>query len=126
MKSTLLAFLIAPLVPGLLWAVWMLNPLVPLFAVPLGYVGAVFGLPLYWFTRRFWRVTLATCIGGGALAGVLAMLTLAVAWDGGAELTGWFISGALLFALFGAVAGAAFYGLKLHFSGRAPAQKRSQ
>jgi hypothetical protein len=115
MKSTYVAFLIAPLIPGIICAALVSGPIILLFAVPIGYVGAIFGLPLYLLVRHFWRVSLLTCLGGGAIAGMLTTIAVAV-WSH--DFT-WFASGVLLFALFGAVAGAIFYWLELSFSGRA-------
>jgi hypothetical protein len=118
MKSACVAFLIAPLIPGIIWASLVSGPVILLFAVPIGYVGAAFGLPLYLLVRHFWRVSLLSCIVGGAVAGALTMVAFSV-WNGSSvELSVWFARGVLLFALFGAVAGAAFYGLERGFSGK--------
>ena len=104
---TVVAFLIAPLTPGMLWALYG-GPLIFLFAVPVGYMGALFALPLYLLVRRFWRVSLLSSIAGGLIAGALAGIAFTV-WNGPFELSAWYAGGVILFALFGIVAGATFY-----------------
>ena len=103
------AMIWAPLVPGLIWALLMFNPVVLLFAIPLGYLGMfAFGLPLYLLVRRYWRVSLLSSALCGALSGALACLVFAW-WDNATEISRWFGGGIILFALFGLVAGISFW-----------------
>jgi len=88
----------------------VVNPVVLLFAVPIGYIGAIFAIPLYLLARRFGYLSLPACMAGGAIAGMLIMVLFAL-WDGSFELTEWFASAVILFAGFGFIAGTSFYWL---------------
>lgn len=110
-RPVLKAFLLAPLAPGIAWAVLMLNPVVLLFAVPLGYLGMLFfGLPLFFLVRRFWRVSLVSSVCSGAISGSFASLIFSW-WGGSFEISTWFFKGAILFVIFGAIAGSTFWWL---------------
>lgn len=103
------AFVLAPLAPAVAWAVLMLNPVVLLFAIPLGYLGMfLFGLPLYFLVRRFWHVSLASSVCGGAMSGALVSL-ISSWWGGSFEISTWFLKGAILFVIFGVIAGGTFW-----------------
>ena len=110
MKPVYRGFLVAPLVPGIMWMLLMGSPVVFLFAVPIGYIGAIFAIPLYLLARRFGYLSLPVCITGGTIAGLLSMALFAL-WDGSFQLTWWFAKGATLFAGFGFIAGTSFYWL---------------
>lgn len=103
------AFACAPLVPGILLSLLMLHPAPLLFAVPLSYLAmAIVGVPIYWLTQRFWRLSLTACASGGVLAG--AVLCLVVGWASNTlEATASFAMGLSMFVMFGALTGAAFW-----------------
>jgi hypothetical protein len=106
-----LAIIVAPLTPGLLWAAFMQNPAVLLFAVPIAYFGMfAFGLPLYFLARRYWRVSALTCMVGGSLSGALSGLGV-LWWDNSLEMSLSFAVAIILFAVFGFVAGFHFWWL---------------
>jgi len=89
----------------------MLNPVVLLFAIPLGYIGMfVFGLPLYFLVRRFWRISALSSAVGGSLAGGLSGVAFSW-WSNSGEASLWFASGIALVAAFGLVAGLSFWWL---------------
>jgi hypothetical protein len=100
---SVIGFLTAPLVPGMLLALYA-GPGVLLLAIPLGYTGAALALPMYLLVRRLWRVSFWSCILCGFIAGALTLGLF-----GGFELSARYATGAMIFALFGMVAGAAFY-----------------
>ena len=103
------AFACAPLIPGVSLSLLMFHPAPLLIAVPLGYMAmAIVGVPIYWLTRRYWRLSLTACACGGALAG--AIVCLVVGWAGNAlEGTAPFAMGLLLFVLLGMLTGAGFW-----------------
>lgn len=71
-------FLIAPLVPGIIWAIYILNPVVLLVAVPIAYLCTlVVGLPLFYFLYRLNKVNLVTVSIGGILASIATPLIFA-------------------------------------------------
>lgn len=110
-RSVLKAFLLAPLAPGIASAVLMLNPVVLLFAVPLGYLSMLFfGLPLFFLVRRFWRVSLVSSVCSGAISGAFASLVFPW-WGGIFEMSTWFLMGAIWSVIFGAIAGSTFWWL---------------
>lgn len=110
-RPVLKAFLLAPLAPGIAWAALMLNPAVLLFAVPLGYLGMLFfGLPLFFLVRQFWRVSLASSVCSGAISGAFASLFFSLLGDSFENSTR-LLQGAILFVIFGAVAGSTFWWL---------------
>jgi phosphoglycerol transferase MdoB-like AlkP superfamily enzyme len=110
MKHLYRGFLVAPLVPGIMWMLVTVNPFVLLFAAPIGYIGAIFAFPLYLLARHFRLLSLPACMIGGTIAGTFVVV-LYTAWDGSFELSHWFANGAILFAGFGFIAGTSFYWL---------------
>ena len=105
------AFFLAPLVPGVVWAFIMLNPVVLLFAVPLGYIGMfAFGVPMFLFARRYWRVSALSSVLGGALSGAL-VYPLFEWWSNSGGGLSSMAQGIFWFVPFGAIAGGAFWWL---------------
>lgn len=114
------AFLVAPASPVLVYYLFIMpKDIVFFLGLPLSYIIAAFvGIPLFFWARKKVIITRNKCIKGGFIAGVIFPLTLAVislARDGVMSqpiapipllLLG--TVSAIVFGLFGAIAGYSF------------------
>ena len=105
-------FLIAPLVPCLLWAVLMHNAAILLLAVPIAYLATgLIAVPIYFVLQRFGRVNVITCSIGGLLAGATPpciYLLFSSVSIGNAFATG-FSKAIIISAVFGLIASTSFW-----------------
>ncbi|MDR2688968.1 MAG: hypothetical protein LBB76_04340 [Azoarcus sp.] len=111
MKPLGRAIIVAPLIPALLWAAPMRNPVVLPFAVSITCFGLfAFGLPLYFLARRHRHISAFTCMTSGGLSGAFSGLVLSWYFNS-AEMSLWFARSIILFVAFGVVAGFSFWRL---------------
>jgi hypothetical protein len=105
------ALIFAPLVPGVIWSLLVVNPFFIFIAAPLGYFGAlVFGFPLYLLALRYWKISVLSCLICGATTGILTGLVftwLAIPSEAPFLLNG----GGVAFAILGSISGLSFWKL---------------
>ena len=117
-----LAFAIALLVPGLLYAVaeflmreWELGRATLLLSASLAYPAILFGLPILWWMAQRYFLNASACLTAGAASGFLAMMAWGVARTVGPAtwLDALMVQGAfaLVAIIAGAIAGLAFWAI---------------